>query len=47
MMESMTYWIFEPEEVHPAHEKSGIEERPILRLPRIARASDEKTFPAK
>ncbi len=38
MMESTTYWIFEAEELHPAQEKSEIVERPIFRLPPIARA---------
>ena len=34
MMASTTYWIFEAEELHPAQErKSGIVERPVLRLP--------------
>ncbi|KAL9065322.1 MAG: hypothetical protein Q9161_008309 [Pseudevernia consocians] len=41
MMESTTYWIFEAEELHPAHEKSEMIERPILRLPPIDRASHD------
>ena len=47
MMESTTYWIFDAEELYPAQEKSRIVKRPILRLPPIARASDENTSPAK
>ena len=37
MMEFTTYWIFEAEESHPAQEKSGIVERPVLRQTPIAR----------
>ena len=47
MMESTTYWIFEAEELHPAQEKSEIVERPILRLPPIARAPYDKSSKAK
>lgn len=40
ILKSMTYWISRDREFHPVSERPDIAERPFVRLPHIARASD-------